>query len=306
MGLAILFTGQGNQTQDMFLRFNDVYTNSNLEYISDKLNIKISPKIELSRELLTQNKYAQPLIAAHGLLMYQKIIAQVTPNIIALSGYSLGEITTIGASLNLKLDEMLNITINRAKFMTTLKTSRLIYIRGLLISQIKPYLAEYNCHIAIINGIDQIIIGGYLDNLTKLMTKLEQLPNYQSHKPLDVEVASHTPLLQNAGIMYQEYLLNDTLATKHLQYKIVSGYNALNSYTTLEAINNASLQMYNTIDFNKVVNVLYEMGADNILELGQGTALQGIIKNTGLPIKTRSLDEFKSIDQIINWINKII
>lgn len=325
MGLAIVFSGQGNQYPTMFNKFaaelnsrapvmkqlagvhNYKETNhfgKDIKFISHFLKIDILPTINLDSKQLFSNQCSQPIIASHGFLIWS-YLKDYLPKPVAMAGYSLGELTAIAASANFDLSVILELTVARAKFMleaAATAPSRLVAIRGVGIEHLKIICQENNCYIAIINAPGQCIIGGKIDDLAKCEDCIKRLPGQIKLTALNVGVASHTPLLATASSNFASYLLKYSKSI--LQNRIVSGVNANVQYKLQDALGLLACQISHTINFEMVVQVLFELGADVILEIGPGNALSKIIHEQNPAIKTKSIDDFNNLLEVISWINK--
>ena len=302
MGLGVVFSGQGNQYLEM-LRKLFQYNHEAVAELAQQSGIKLIPEIVLTSQQLFANHYAQPLIAGYEYLLWQEISSHI-PAPLVMSGYSLGEMTAFAVSAGLSLEELLASVKIRAQLMDadTSQKSGLVAISGLNKQQLLSVCEEFCCYLAIQNGSDQFVIGGESNALSSCVKRLTNLPQQVKITPLEVSVASHTPLLRAASNEFAVYL-NSHAAAK-LAVKLVAGISANIHYTASTYIPELARQIQTTIYFNRVVEVMYEAGADVILEIGPGKALSGIIKKCLPQVVIKSVDDFKSIDGLIAWVNK--
>lgn len=305
MALGIIFSGQGNQYSKMFSKFINEFNPQDIKIVSDFLQTNLVPEILLCEKDLFSNIHAQPLIAGFEYLVWNFISAQL-PEISGISGYSLGELTAIAISNKMPLSDLLDTALARATFMTnSLKEpGSLVAISGANIDDVMQLSERTKCYIAIKNSINSVIIGGALKDLETFKNLVAKLPGNIKIQNIAVDIPSHTPLLTNSSNEFQDYLTKN-LKDMNLEYKIVSGIDASVQYNSFNAYTNLSKQMSQTINFDKVIHVLYELGSDVILEIGPGHALSNIIKQQNLPIKVRSIDEFNSLNDCITWLQKL-
>ncbi len=92
---------------------------------------------------------------------------------------------------------------------------------------------------------------------------------------------------------------------KLLNLRVVSGTSAAVQYSTSAAINAACSQLAQTINFDRVVNVLVELGATTILEIAPGKAIQNIVHKLNPRIKIRSIEDFRSLSEVVEWVSKM-
>lgn len=302
MSLGIVFSGQGSQYPEMFNKLS-LHKSNAVTNLATKLNLSLMPCIDLGHEQLFENKFAQPLIVGYEYLAWQ-MIAPYLPAPTAMTGYSLGEISAFASSAALPLDDLLSLTKIRSNLMSACgeHQSCMAAISGLNFDKILATCNQFDCYISIINGSDQYVIGGLNDNLTNCIDYIANLEQNIKVTKLDVAVASHTPILKTAGEKFYTELekYNDC----HLSAKIVSGVSANVHYNPMNLMNELSKQVYTTIQFNKAIRVMYELGTTVILEIGPGRALANIIKKYNLSLKVKSVDDFNSVDGLINWVNK--
>lgn len=305
MAIGIIFSGQGNQYSQMFVKFINEFKPQDVQQISNFLHTQLTPEIALSKTALFSNIYAQPLIAGFEYLVWQYLSVNLA-EISGFSGYSLGELTAVAIANKTTLIDLLDMTQNRANIMTNSveKAGSLIAISGADFNDILKLCETSQCYIAIKNSLNSVIIGGLLLNLEIFKQQAQNLPGNVKIQPITVDIPSHTPLLKNASRKFQDYLMKN-FQNNSLEIKIVSGIDASVQYNSSTAYANLSKQISQTINFDKVIHVLYELGSDIILEIGPGKALANIVRQQNLPIKVRSIDEFNSLDDCVNWLKKL-
>jgi len=301
MGLAIIFSGQGNQYPEMYARFQQELNLVDLDSVSAATSVAILPRVNLDNDAIFLNQYAQPLIAGYEYLVWQKL-KDILPAPVAMAGYSLGEITAIAAATNLTLEELLKLTKMRAELMYTARPSGLLAVSGLHLSHITALLEQTSCYMAIRSSLQNFIVGGYEGNLAQLIAELSKLPGVIHYQYLKVEVAAHTPLLNWASIEFHE-IIRQYYGLK-LQTRIVSSIDASVQYYIEPALDNAAKQLSSMVNFEQLMQVLFELGATTILEIGPGKAIQNIIRQSGLPVKIRSIDDFNTLANVAVWVEK--
>lgn len=302
MGLGIVFSGQGNQYPEML---NKLYQHNPacINNLALKLRLDLNPQINLSHQELFSNRYSQTLISAYQYLLWQELAAHIVEPV-AFCGYSLGEVTAFAVSSNMGIDNLLNIVNKRAQLMSASGEgeSGLVAVSGLALTGLNTICDKFNCYVAIKNGREQYIIGGKTQDLNNCISHLASIAPMLKLSKLDVAIASHTPILKPAGLEFADYLTQ--YGNTQLASRLITGVSASVCYNAGDFIPDLARQLYSTIKFEQVIQILYELGASTILEIGPGHGLANIIKQYRLPLKVKSIDDFSSITGVITWLKK--
>ena len=308
MGLGIICSGQGNQSREMFAKLANLpELSQSLSELGEELKLELVPDINLTDEQLFANNYAQPLIAGLSYLQWQYLASKLSQQPVAFAGYSLGELSSYACAGACDFTLLINLARVRANLMENAASqfsepSGLLAVSGIIERELNLLCQEFSCFIAIQNSLDNWVIGGLNSALASLQTAVQL--RYPSLKltPLNVAVASHTPLLKLATEQYNNYLSNTSFHS--LSSPVIASVNHQTIYNIKDGLPLLSRQISETFHFNKTVEVMYEMGANVILEIGCGNALSKIMSNLHLPIKVRSVNDFSSLDGAITWVNK--
>lgn len=159
---------------------------------------------------------------------------------------------------------------------------------------------QNNTFISIINVDRHFIIGGEVDNIEKFSQAAKELGGII--KPLSVFLASHTPLLKEATENFYEVLNNSEF--KNPIIPSISSIDNTSIYNKNDAINTLSKQISQTIHWEGTLESLVEFGCDVFLELGPGKALTKMVQKIDDNLVVRSTSDFKTIEGVINWVNK--
>ena len=306
MGLGIICTGQGNQSSDMFSGLaNYPQLQPQLDLLSKTLKCAVLPQISLDAESLFSNQYAQPLIASLAFLQWQLLKDQLELPV-AFAGYSLGELSAYACSAGCDFATLLDLTQSRARLMNQAAAlwpeSGLLAVSGLPQNLLMDLVNTNECYVAIINARDSYVIGGLKTNLQQLSAALTQTYPMAKLVMLKVELASHTTLLSTASQAFLAQLMQQKW--QPLSAPIIASVDNQVLYQAKDGLSLLSRQISETIHFSRTVEVMHELGATVILELGSGKALSAIVNNLQLPLKVRSFNDFSSVDGVVNWVRK--
>jgi [acyl-carrier-protein] S-malonyltransferase len=119
-------------------------------------------------------------------------------------------------------------------------------------------------------------------------------------KFLNVEIPAHTPLLAAAAAPFRDIL--DRSRLREPRVPVLSGIDGSVISDRTRAINALSQQIFNTIDWSRCVDSLYERGCRIFFELGPGTALSRMVRERFADAEARSLDDFRSLAAARLWI----
>ena len=204
MNLAFIFPGQGCQKAGMAKEFYDNFKGAKelLDSASDELKIDFK-KIMFEGENLDISEFTQPaiLLASHMALSAFK--ESFSAEARALLGHSLGEFSALVSAGAFSINEALKIVNKRGQFMASDcegKGAGMMVILGLddekieqicASSGLSAYPANYNCD-------GQLVIAGLKDDLSALESRFKEAGAKRAML-LNMSVASHCPLLQNAS-----------------------------------------------------------------------------------------------------------
>jgi [acyl-carrier-protein] S-malonyltransferase len=302
MKLGILCPGQGSQNLGMLnlLKDNDA-AREIINMASEILNMDL---FNLNESVdIFENSFAQPLICATQIATYNAI-KDFIPKCSVFAGYSLGELSLYGCNGSLNPKDAILLAKNRAEAMNlaNIKESGLLSCQNIVQAEVELLCEKTNSFISIINVDRHFIIGGELRNLEKFKNLAKE--NGGIIKPLNVRVASHTPLLESASKNFLELLNNSDF--KNPEIPAISSINTTSIYDKNSAINTLSKQISQTIQWKGTLETLLEFGCDVILELGPGNALSKMVQKLDSDVIIRSISDFKTLDGVIAWINKNI
>lgn len=306
MGLGIVFSGQGNQSLDMFqgIAANPVIA-TELAQLSSRLGYPLLPQITLSEADLFHNRNAQPLIAGLGYLQWQ-ILQPELPLPVAFAGYSLGELTAYAAAGAWDFKQLIELAVKRAALMDEAagnwQANSLLAVSGITQAALTEICHRCQCFVAIQNSAENWVVGGTIENLQKLTAEVVQtVPNVKL-TPLKVDVASHTPLLAMAAEQFID-TLHDYNGEK-INSPVIASVNAATIYSVADGLPLLARQIATTIHFSQTIAIMQELGATVILELGAGNALSRIIGGLELGIEVHSINDFKTFSGALNWVKK--
>lgn len=302
MNFAILFSGQGLQTRQ---HIDELVAYAVDDKVRNALQQNLPEIFDPDIEALDiyDNQFAQPFIFALQWCRWQKI-RTVVDEVGAFSGYSLGELSAFICSTETDLATGLELAKKRAQLMSGAVNAKsgLVSVKGLNVEQLNALLLTTQTELSIKLNDSSCIVGGLDSNLQQLMPLAQQAG--AQVKPLSVSIPSHTSLMQSAVAPYQLFLSEYSFST--LTVPIISGTGGIKLYRQAQAINALIYQMDHAIEWDLCLESLKENLPDVVLEIGPGNALSKMMLEIQPNVIVRSIDDFKTIEGLKGWLERLL
>ena len=279
MKKAYVFPGQGSQYPGMA---KDLYESNEvarmmLERANEILGFRITDiMFEGTAEELKQTRVTQPAIFLHSVVM-ARCLQDFTPDMVA--GHSLGEFSALVAAGAIDFEDGLKLVSVRAEAMQkacemnpgtmaavlALETAKVEEICSSCEGTVIP--ANYNCD-------GQIVISGEKEAVEKACIRMKEAGAKRA-LPLPVGGAFHSPLMEPARAELAEGIEKTVFRTPICP--IYQNVTALPSSDPDEIKKNLLAQLTAPVRWTQSVMNMAEDGAEEFVELGPGTVLQGLI-----------------------------
>ena len=279
MKKAYVFPGQGSQYPGMA---KDLYESNEvarmmLERANEILRFRITDiMFEGTAEELKQTRVTQPAIFLHSVVM-ARCIQDFTPDMVA--GHSLGEFSALVAAGAIDFEDGLKLGSVRAEAMQkacemnpgtmaavlALETAKVEEICSACEGTVIP--ANYNCE-------GQIVISGEKEAVEKACIRMKEAGAKRA-LPLPVGGAFHSPLMEPARAELAEGIEKTVFRTPTCP--IYQNVTALPSTAPEEIKRNLHAQLTAPVRWTQSVRNMAADGAEEFVELGPGTVLQGLI-----------------------------
>ena len=279
MKKAYVFPGQGSQYPGMA---KDLYESNEvarmmLERANEILGFRITDiMFEGTAEELKQTRVTQPAIFLHSVVM-ARCLQDFTPDMVA--GHSLGEFSALVAAGAIDFEDGLKLVSVRAEAMQkacemnpgsmaavlALETAKVEEICSACEGTVIP--ANYNCD-------GQIVISGEKDAVEKACIRMKEAGAKRA-LPLPVGGAFHSPLMEPARAELAEGIEKTVFRTPTCP--IYQNVTALPSTDPKEIKRNLLAQLTAPVRWTQSVRNMAADGAEEFVELGPGTVLQGLI-----------------------------
>jgi [acyl-carrier-protein] S-malonyltransferase len=272
-GQGAQFTGMGKDLYDSFKEAKAYFELANKTLGFDLVQIMF----EGSDDELKQTKVTQPAIFLHSVVA-AKCLPDFKPDMVA--GHSLGEFSALTAAGALAFEDGLSLVYKRAMAMQAAcekNPSTMAAVLGAtdelaeqVCASIKSEIvvpANYNCP-------GQIVISGSFKGV-ELASEQLKAAGVKRVLPLKVGGAFHSPLMESAATELQTAISQTKFSRPCCPvYQNVDA----KPYTDPVAIQkNLIAQLTSPVRWTQSVVAMLRDGAEEFIELGPGTVLQGLI-----------------------------
>lgn len=278
---AYVFPGQGAQFVGMGKNLYD--GNAECRAMFEKANEIIGFRItDLmfggTPEDLKQTKVTQPAIFLHSVILAKYLGGQFKPDMVG--GHSLGEFSALVAAGAMDFEDGLRLVIARANAMqkccekTPSTMAAVLKLDDKTVEEICASVegevvvpANYNCP-------GQLVISGTNEGVVRACEKVKEVKG--KALPLAVGGAFHSPLMEPARVELAEAIEKTTFHAPVCP--CYQNVDALPHSDPAEIKRNLLMQLTSPVRWTATVQHMMADGATEFIEVGPGTALQGMVK----------------------------
>ena len=299
MTIALLFPGQGTQHEAMLPWLE---TEPAARPVLDRMATALGADW---RARLADPGWAQSNAVAQSLVTGSSVAAWTAlapglPRVVAVAGYSVGELAACVAAGMLDADDAMTLAARRAAAMDACAVDGAAGLLGLSnvdARDVDAACARWGLELAIRTGERRCIVGGTEAALAQAAAHLAELGAKTT--PLGVRVASHTRAMRAAVPA-----LAQALALAHWRaprVAWVAGITGTVLRDVAEVRRVLADQVATTVHWDACMDAVAERRPDAVLEVGPGTTLARLWRERHPAIPVHSCDEFATTAQVLEW-----
>ena len=305
---VIVFPGQGSQFIEMGKDFYDSFqeVKDTFSLISEVSKIDIKDIIfNNPSDILHQTQFTQISIFAVSISLFQVLKKHSDISNLQIDfmlGHSLGEYSALCAANFFTIKDCAYLLKNRGELMQNAyepNKSTMAAIIGIDCIKAEKIIKENNLEIEIANDNSpiQIVISGKKE---KILNSESLFKDYGAIKfiLLNVSAAFHSNLMLNAQKEMNKFI--DHISFNESNINIISNFSAQNSNDISIIKKNLSSQMSNKVRWVESINLLENLKEKNIIEIGPGKILSGLIKRINKKFNIMNFNKISDIETIKN------
>ena len=242
-------------------------------------------------DTINLTRFTQPVLLTHAIASYEVFNSLTDHSIIpgCVAGHSLGEYSALVASGAMSFENALSAVIRRGELMSELGTGEMTAFSANL-ADIQAPAENHYCAIAGCNLPDQTVVGGHVDDLTRLEQYMQEHFPRKRFARLKTEGAFHTYYMVGAAQQFRQKL--DDIDFLAPQCAIASNYSGGWHDHDADSIRTKLFyQLFNPVLWHQNLLAAHDAGVNTIIEFGGGIGsgetpaekranLEGIVKKT--------------------------
>jgi len=303
---SIIFPGQGSQFLGMAKDFFDNFSiaKDTITEIEDATNMDIKNIIFGNDDnLLNITNFTQVSIFSASISIYrtlEKNFGFENLNINNMLGHSLGEYSALAASKSLTVAQASSLLKTRGELMNSAivpNTTAMAALIGFNCENIMRIIKNNNVNVEIANDNSplQIVISGSnndIDNSEQIFLS----NGIKKFVKLNVSAAFHSKFMIEAQNKLSFEI--DKINFVDPICPIVSNYDASINISSNNIIENLKLQMSNRVRWTESIIKIEEKGENQIIEIGPGKVLSGLIKRITNKFDIISINNIQDLEQL--------
>ncbi|MFN3360250.1 MAG: ACP S-malonyltransferase [Pseudanabaenaceae cyanobacterium] len=284
-----VFPGQGSQTPGMGA---DLVNSEKFKQASEVLGWSVAEVCQGSNGLLSRTDFTQPCLYVISAVLSDLLKEQGHhPDLVA--GHSLGEYSALYCAGAFDFLTGLRLVQQRSLLMSQVEGGKMVALMGYDRDKLEFLLSQrQDVVIANDNSLDQVVISGLEQGVAEVIAALQ--PKRAIYLP--VSGAFHSPFMATAAAAFQEHL--DRVTFADLSVPFLSNV-APQSPTTAGPLCHRYLvqQMTAPVRWRELCLHLQALGCEQVIEVGAGKVLTGLIKRTVPGLKLVNISDRQQVLQ---------
>ena len=288
---AWVFPGQGSQAVGMGIDLQDIPSARDKLAIAQKiLGWSVLDICQGDEQTLARTLYTQPCLYVIESILVD-LLAEKTglPQLVA--GHSLGEYVALYAAGVFDFESGLKLVKKRSQLMEETAGGKMAALMKFDRSELTTALTDTDgVVLANDNSEGQVVISGTSEAVENILTQVKA----KRAMILNVSGAFHSPLMQPAAEQFTKVL--DSVSFKGAKIAIVSNTNPTPTTDGQELKQRLVRQMTSSVRWREIMLQLSQLGVTDVVEVGPGKVLCGLIKRTCRDINFEAIATAEQID----------
>ena len=213
-------------------------------------------------------------------------------------GHSLGEYTALACSNKIRLKDCCEIIKVRSELMNNAvkpNETGMAALIGQDSKYVQNIIKENNLQLEIANDNSpiQVVISGSIDDI-RMSKEIFKNNNIKRFVELNVSAAFHSKYMLDAQKSLSQLI--EKLFFNESKINIISNFDANITTDTNIIKNNLQKQMANKVRWTEGIRKLEEMGERNIIEIGPGNILGGLISRISKEFDIISINKISDLN----------
>ncbi|WP_372807146.1 ACP S-malonyltransferase [Pontiella sp.] len=212
-----------------------------------------------------------------------------------LAGHSLGEWTALYVAGVVGFEDAIKVLKARGEFMQAAcveNPGAMLAVMNLDGEKLVEIAAEAGCHVANFNSLAQTVLSGTAESIDKAEALCQEAGAKRAIR-LPVAGAFHSPLMQSAADRMDAFLANVELGAPN---KPVLSNVTADAHATASIRENMVKQITSSVQWVASVQKLVADGVEEIVEVGPGKVLAGLIKRIDKSVAVRNIGQLSDIE----------
>lgn len=307
--IAFVFPGQGSQYVGMGKSFYDsnAYAKVTFDEASKALGYDLTGVLfDGPAEDLNRTDITQPALLAVSIAALRVLRQYVDVEPVFYAGHSLGEYTALVASGALDFSSAIALVAKRGQVMMEAGgIGSMCAVIGLSPSAVADICARVSDGASVvvpanINSPLQVVVSGEANAVTRAAAEAKAA-GAKMVIPLQVSVASHSPLMRDAAEKFAAMLKEVTF--NKFDVPVISNVEAEPMESPAVVARLLERQLTSPVRWVDTIKKMREQGVERIVEIGPKKVLTGLIKRIDRDIEAFNLDGADGLDKTVERLS---
>ena len=288
---AWVFPGQGSQTVGMGIDLQEISTaREKLASAEEILGWSVLEICQEDEATLARTLYTQPCLYVVESILADLLAEKIAaPDLVA--GHSLGEYVALYAAGVFDFASGLKLVKKRAELMEEAAGGKMAALMKFNRSQLTTALNNtQDVVLANDNSEGQVVISGTPEAVESILNEVKA----KRAVSLNVSGAFHSPLMESAAEQFRSVL--DSVDFNSAKIPVISNVDPTPTTNPQELKQRLARQMTSSVRWRETMLQLSQEEVTNVIEVGPGKVLCGLIKRTCREIKLEAIGTVEQLN----------